>query len=199
MKLISLLKRKEATRNKELPSWYGKNVIPESISNDERSLSNYLNSIRNDVYTTLSLYQGYSKIVISTLLISIGIVSVIDTSTKVYGYQPNIENLLGAILIFTGIIGSILIALLYQYYRVYTSALLFCAEVHYSVGIHGPYWVKRMTDFTKNKHSIKPCHNRDQVVSLRARSPTDSFFINLIVFGFMCVSFVAIGIFLITP
>jgi len=185
-----------------LPPWFHEEYLNKDTFKDEpAALAQLLNSSRQDVYSALSLYQVPVKHAF-TLMISVAtLIGILFSVVGRIGVDPNVIRTLemgaGILLIVVGLIGFISAFVITQYYKVYVSALLYAAQIHYGVGMAGFHWFKRLMELLSKKSKKKREKNGGEIskaefIRARALSCKDSnlwFVVFLILLGILSIIF----------
>ncbi len=188
----------------ELPPWFDKGCsrpdIFKSDSKNPAALSILLNGVRQDMYTALSLYQVHVKF-ISTLVISLltvigAIFSILKLMEISQPAMRMIEVGTSILLLVAFMIGLLSLIVVTRYYKVYVSALLFAAQMHYEARISGFFWFEKLIELLKKKFLEEGSITKEEFIASRTWSRRDTHFWYVIFITLLSIVCVGASIFI---
>jgi hypothetical protein len=172
----------------EIPSWLS---WPNGVKKPDH---NFINESRKEMYEALSLFHNHVKYVIYILVSMLGAIWII---TQLWPSQESnivLYKIGGIILIFVPIVGAISVFVIYRYYQVYVSALVFATKVHIAVGYKNIHpWLERIINQAKEWPEVK---NSLDFIKKRAKSLTDTFVLYSIIIVLLSAAGLIFGIIL---
>jgi hypothetical protein len=181
----------------QLPEWFKWGCYSKHIFSDPRALSAYLNGLRQDVYSALSLFQVHVRSILTIMLALLAaltaIFSLASRATELdFELLQFVEITGGVILILLFVIAGISHKILARYYGVYVSALLQASQAHYWGDIGGFWWFERIIRSLGNREGI----NKKDYIKERIWSKKDSNFWYVSLVWFLGTLGLASGIFI---
>ena len=155
----------------EFPEWLRKGSLTKIQAEEQ------LTSSREELFKALELYHIHVKHVIGIMFaIVTGLVAILGLTSRFGGGLDSareITMIVSIMMMCMPVVGFLSIIILYRYYQVYLSALIFCVRVHCYAEI--PYshpWLVRTLNQAKDWTSVK---TEAGFLKKRAFSITDTF------------------------
>lgn len=187
----------------QLPQWFRDGCDLGKIGTNSVALARLLNGSRQDVFSSLSLYQvpvKYASTLVVSIITVVGVVFSFVQSTQFDSPEivKFVESSGAALLVIASVMGAFSAFVITRYYNVYVSALLFTAQLHCGAKMRGFHWLERLIEFLQDQGNDI---SRQQFISRRTWSRDDSHFwyVVLIVALSVLSLAAAVGIWVVKP
>jgi hypothetical protein len=172
-----------ANSQNDIPAWL-QGGVPEGMD-----IEKVLTPSREEMYKALELYHAHVKYVI-TIMFSLmtAMFAILGLSEKLGGAiieAETIKTVVGVFLIVVCLVAPFAIGILYRYYFVYVSALVFAVRVHLGSPLKTTHpWFLRLI-----KRAQKWSNVRDELafIKKRTRSLTDTFMLYVYIIVFLAL------------
>lgn len=163
----------------DLPDWFKKGCLDPLLVDSGLAAATYLNGLRQDVYSALSLFQVHVRAVITAML---SMITFLAAALSIFSKLQS-----GYTVFFVTIAASFILILqlpfaLYsrsiwkRYYEVYIAALLQATQAHYMANVSGFWWFENTIKSVVVLKSENPCLTKQQFIMERTKSKRDSYY-----------------------
>lgn len=175
-----------ANSQKYIAAWL-QSGVPEGMD-----IEKVLTPSREEMYRALELYHAHVKYVITIMFSLItAMFAILGLSEKLGGAiidPETIRTVVGVFLIVVCIVAPFAISILYKYYCVYVSALIFAVRVHLGSPLRTTHpWFLRLINDANDAEQKRHIRDERTFIKKRIRSPTDTFMLYAYIIGFLAL------------